>query len=112
MRRQRHGELYGVCRRCGPLMWRTPGGQEFFLKHGTVWGVKGAPADLPEWIRAGGEPPRDPLRVLIKTPATLAPTSEPAPESTADTKTSEPTSKPTPEPSEPVKRVARPWWQM
>lgn len=50
-RQPKTGLLYGVCELCGPTMWRTGNGQDFFLKHGTIWGAKPPPDFLPNWIK-------------------------------------------------------------
>lgn len=108
--RQRDGVLYGVCKRCGPLYWRTPEGQEFFLSKGTIWGAAGPPPEIAEELarvnkRRKPSATPAPLPALPATPAAPERAAPPPAISRAA-----PNPKPTTTPTSPAK--PRAWWNL
>lgn len=110
--RQPDGVLYGVCRRCGPLYWRTPEGQEFFLSKGTIWGADGPPpavAELLAQVNKRRKPSASPAPVDPSPKPAPAPvvtdTAKPAPATQEQT----PAPRPAPKPETTPKRN---WWQL
>lgn len=106
--RQPDGVMYGVCKRCGPLYWRTREGQEFFLNKGTIWGSAGPPPEIAaELARANKR--RKPVAV----PAPVAESQSQPPPAPPQASAPKPPLAPAPKPpsASAPPHAPRNWWQ-